>query len=189
MFTDRIYPGTYIDNVQVDGMTREEAVRAVSAVHQDQGRAFDITVCVGNESWHVNSERVPVSRNTEEIVERAWASGRSNTANLGAGDTTPFQERVRTLSERVDTKNPHPVTFATVQDYDHEALRLLTDGIVNYVNRDPVNSVVQSFDFNTKTFSFTEDKPGARLDPDGLYNQLTEILDSGVTRKEVWVVP
>ena len=189
MFTDRIYPGTYIDNVQVDGMTREEAIRAVTAVHQDQGRAFDIVVCVGNESWHVNSERVPVSRNTEEIVERAWANGRSNTASLGAGDVTPFQERVRTLSERVDRANPQPVTYATVQDYDHEALRALTDGIVNYVNRDPVNSVVQSFDFNTKTFTFTEDKPGARIDPDALYNQLTETLDSGVTQKELWIVP
>ena len=189
MFTDRIYPGTYIDNVQVDGMTREEALRAVSAVHQDQDKAFDITVSVGNESWHVNSERVPVSRNTAEIVERAWASGRNNTASLGSGDVTPFQERVRTLSERINLSNPHPVTFATVQDYDHEALRNLTDGIVNYVNRDPVNSVVKSFDFNKKTFTFTADKPGARIDPDVLYGQLTEILDSGVTRKEIRVVP
>ena len=189
MFTDRIYPGTYIDNVQVDGMTREEAIRAVSAVHEDQDRAFDITVTVGNESWHVNSERVPVSRNTAEIVERAWASGRSNTASLGAGDVTPFQERVRTLSERVNLSSPHPVTFATVQDYDHEALRNLTDGIVNYVNRDPVNSVVKSFDFNKKTFTFTSDKPGARIDPDDLYGQLTDILDSGVTKKEIRVVP
>lgn len=189
MFTDRIYPGTFIDNVQVDGMTREEAVRAVTAVHEDQGRAFDITVTVGNESWHVNSERVPVSRNTQEIVERAWAAGRGNTASLGAGDVTPFQERVRTLSERIDSGNPHPMTYATVQDYDHDALRNLTDGIVNYVNRDPVNSVVKSFDFNTKTFSFTDDKPGARIDPDVLYTQLTEVLDSGVTQKELWVVP
>ena len=189
MFTDRIYPGTYIDNVQVDGMTREEAMRAVTAVHQDQDRAFDITVSVGNESWHVNSERVPVSRNTAETVERAWASGRSNTAGLGAGDVTPFQERVRVLSERINMSNPNPVTFATVQDYDHEALRNLTDGIVNYVNRDPVNSVVKSFDFNKKTFSFTSDKPGARIDPDVLYGQLTELLDSGVTRKEIRVVP
>ena len=189
MFTDRIYPGTYIDNVQVDGMTREEAMRAVTAVHQDQDRAFDITVSVGNESWHVNSERVPVSRNTAETVERAWASGRSNTAGLGAGDVTPFQERVRILSERINMSNPNPVTFATVQDYDHEALRNLTDGIVNYVNRDPVNSVVKSFDFNKKTFSFTSDKPGARIDPDVLYGQLTELLDSGVTRKEIRVVP
>ncbi|MCR5565885.1 MAG: VanW family protein [Clostridiales bacterium] len=189
MFTDRIYPGTFIDNVQVDGMTREEAVRAVSAIHQDQDRAFDIIVTVGNESWHVNSERVPVSRNTEEIVERAWAAGRSNTASLGAGDLTPFQERVRVLSERVSGSDPHPLTYATVQDYDHEALRNLTDGIVNYVDRDPVNSMVQSFNFNTKTFTFTEDRPGARIDPDVLYSQLTEVLDSGVTQKEIWVVP
>ena len=189
LFTDRIYPGTFIDNVQVDGMTREEAVRAVSAVHEDQGRAFDITVSIGNESWHVNSERVPVSRNTEEILQRAWAEGRSNTASLGAGDTTPFQERVRRLTERIDEASPHPVTFATKQDYDHEALRNLTDGIVNYVDRDPVNSMVQSFDFNTKTFTFTEDRPGARIDPDVLYSQLTEILDSGVTQKEIRIVP
>ena len=189
MFTDRIYPGTYIDNVQVDGMTREEAIRAVSAVHEDNGRAFDITVSVGNESWHVNSERVPVSRNTEEMVERAWANGRSNSASLGAGDTTPFQERVRVLSERVDRGNPQPATYATKQDYDHEALRNLTDGIVNYVNRDPVNSMVKSFDFNTKTFTFTDDKPGAKLDADDLYTQMTDLLDAGVTQKEVWIVP
>ena len=189
LFTDRIYPGTYIDNVQVDGMTREEAIRAVSAVHEDNGRVFDITVSVGNESWHVNSERVPVSRNTEEIVERAWANGRSNSASLGAGDATPFQERVRVLSERVDRGNPQPVTYATEQDYDHEALRNLTDGIVNYVNRDPVNSMVKSFDFNTKTFTFTDDKPGAKLDADDLYTQMTDLLDAGVTRKEVWIVP
>ena len=60
---------------------------------------------------------------------------------------------------------------------------------MNYVNRDPVNSTVQSFDFNTKSFTFTEDKPGARINPDGLYSQLTEVLDSGVTQKELWVVP
>ena len=189
LFTEKIYPGTFIDNVQVDGMTREQAVRAVSAVHEDAEKAFDITVSVGNESWHVNSERVPVSRNTDEIVERAWAAGRSNTASLGAGDITPFQERVRNLTERVDEKNPRPETFATVQDYDHAALRNLTDGIVNYVNRDPVNSTVQSFDFNTKSFTFTEDRPGARIDPDSLYAELTEVLDSGVTQKEVRVVP
>ena len=187
LFTDRIYPGTYIDNVQVDGMTRAEAVRAVSVVHAEEEKAFDITVSVGNESWHINSQRVPVSRTTEEIVDRAWAEGRSNTASLNRGDLTPFQERVSSLSGRIDENRP--VTFATVQDYDHEALRNLTDGIVNYVNRDPVNSTVRSFDFNTTTFTFTDDVPGARIDPDDLYRQITEILDDGITRKELRVVP
>lgn len=186
VYTDRIYPGVWIDNVQVGGMTKEEAVRAVEAVNEDADASFDIVISVGNESWHVNSERVPVSRNIAETVERAWACGRSNSSVLAADAATPFQERVNRISEmRISS----PETFATKQDYDHEALRTLTDGIVNYVNRDPVNSTVQSFDFNTKTFSFTEDRPGARIDADDLYAQVCALLDDGATRKELRIVP
>ena len=166
-------------------MTCEEAVAAITRLNGEDSRAFDITVSVGNESWHVNTERVPVSRNTEEIVQRAWAMGRTNTASLSGGAVTPFQERI----DQVSNMRSYPVTFITKQDYDHEALRALTDGIVNYVNREPVNSMVQTFNFDTKAFTFTDDKPGAKIDPDDLYRQLTEVLDSGETRKELWIVP
>ena len=189
LYSDRIYSigryGVYIDDVQVSGMTRDQAVRAIAAAHDDRKSPFDITVSVGNESWHVNSERVPVSRNTEETVERAWAAGRTNTAGLSGGAVTPFQERV----EQVFNTDSSPVTFATKLDYDHGALRTLIEGIVNYVNRDPVNSKVKSFDFNTKTFTFTNDKPGAKLDPDNMYKEITELLDDGVKKKEVRFVP
>ena len=185
VYTGKIYPGVYIDDEHVGGLTKEEAIRKISSLHNDASGAFDITVSVGNESWHVNSERVPVSRNTEEIVEKAWAVGRSNTSGLKGGAVTPFQEHVNQVADL----RTHPSTFATKQDYDHEALRNLTDGIVNYVNRDPVNSMVYSFDFNTKTFTFTDDQPGARIDPDQLYAQLTQELDSRTTQKELRVVP
>ena len=185
VYTGKIYTGVYIDDDHVGGLTKEEAIRKISSLHNDAAGAFDITVSVGNESWHVNSERVPVSRNTEEIVEKAWAVGRSNTSGLKGGAVTPFQEHVNQVADL----RTHPSTFATKQDYDHEALRNLTDGIVNYVNREPVNSMVYSFDFNTKAFTFTDDQPGAKIDPDQLYAQLTEVLDSGTTQKELRVVP
>ena len=185
VYTGKIYPGVYIDDEHVGGLTKEEAIRKISSLHNDASGAFDITVSVGNESWHVNSERVPVSRNTEEIVEKAWAVGRSNTSGLKDGAVTPFQEHVNQVADL----RTYPSTFATKQDYDHEALRNLTDGIVNYVNREPVNSMVYSFDFNTKAFTFTDDQPGAKIDPDQLYAQLTEVLDSGTTQKELRVVP
>lgn len=184
VYTDRIWPGVYIDDIQVGGMTKAEAVSAVSSVHEAVTASFDIVVSVGNESWHVNSKRVPVSRNVEEVVEKAWAAGRGNTPGL-AGEATPFQERV----DRASAMRSSPVILATKQDFDRKALRNLTDGIVGYVNRDPVNSTVQSFDFNTKTFTFTEDRPGARLDPDELYAQVEGLLDDGVTRREIRVVP
>ena len=185
IYTDTIYPGVYIDNVHVGGMTKAAAVRAVSAVNETASGSFDIVISIGNESWHVNSERVPISRNIEETVEKAWASGRSNSAALTGSAATPFQERI----DQASAMRSHPVTFATKQDYDHEALRELTDGIVNYVNRDPVDSTVQKFDFNTLSFTFTDDRPGAKLDPDQLYNQVAELLDDGVTKKELRIVP
>ena len=185
IYNDRIYPGVYIDNVQVGGMTKEEAVAAVRKVNDAVSGSFDIVIAVGNESWHVNSERVPISRNIEEVVEKAYTCGRGNTASLTGEAATPFEERVSQAS----AMRSNPMTFATKQDYDHEALRTLTDGIVNYVNRDPVNSTVRSFDFNTTTFTFTDDRPGARIDPDDLYNQVTELLDDGVTKKELRIVP
>jgi Uncharacterized vancomycin resistance protein len=185
VYSGLIGEGVWIDDLAVGGMTREQAVRAVSALHEDAEKNFDIVVTVGNESWHVNSERVPVSRNTGEIVDLAMAAGRSNTSGLSGGAVTPFQER----ADQAESMKTNPVILATRQDYDHQALRTLTDGIVNYVNRDPVNSMVQTFDFNTKTFTFTEDRPGAYIDPDGLYAQLTEVLDEGTTQKELRVVP
>ncbi len=185
LYTDKIYQGVYIDDIHVGGMTREEAIRAVSSVHEAADVSFDIVVSVGNENWHVNTERVPVSRNTEQVAARAWAAGRSNTPSLGGGAATPFQERVDQASALLSS----PEILATVQDYDHTALSTLTDGIVNYVNRDPVNSTVQSFDFNTKTFTFTEDRPGAKLDADALYAQVAALLDDGVTSDVLRVTP
>ena len=185
LLTDQIYQGIYIDNIHVGGMTRGQALQAVEALHETPEQSFDITVTVGNESWHVNPERVPVSRNAEEVVEKAWAVARENTGSLRGSGLTPFQERVNEVSRL----RSYPQTFATVQDYDRKALRTLTDGIVNYVNRDPVNSTVASFDFNTKAFTFTEDRPGAKLDPDQLYTQVATLLDDGVTTRELRVVP
>ena len=185
IYTDRIYPGVYIDNVHVGGMTKEEAIRAVEAVNVKTDTSFDLTVTVGNESWHVNSERVPISRNIAETVDRAWAAGRGLTGEALKTGISPFQDRIN----QVSNLRSYPKTFITKQDYDRKALREMVDGIVNYVNRDPVNSTVASFDFNTHTFTFTEDRPGARIDADELYGKLTNLLDNGVTQTTVNVVP
>lgn len=186
IYTERIYPGVFIDGVDVGGMTKAEAVEAVRSVNEAVSGSFDIVVSVGNESWHVNNDRVPIYRNIEEVVDKGWACGRGNTKSLPEGMATPFEQRVSQASKMRTTE---PQTFATKQDYDHDALRTMTDSIVNYVNRDPVNSRVRSFDFNTKTFTFDDDRPGARIDPDELYAQVAAELDAGVTHKELRIVP
>ena len=185
IFTDAIYPGVYIDDLQVGGMTREQAEEALTARSDMSGTDFDITVTVGNQSWHVTPERVPVSRNISETVEKAWALGRGNTPGLRGTGRTPFQERV----ERASDLRSFPASLRTEKSYDHAALKELCQGIVNYVNRDPVNSMVASFDFGTKAFTFTEDRPGASLDPDELYGRIAALLDQGDYFSAVFMTP
>ena len=184
LYSDLIYPGIYIDNVYVGGMTREDAQKAVKNAHQDTDASFDIAVNIGNETWHVNSERVPITRNIREMVETAWGYGRSNTEDL-SDKATPLEERI----SQVSALQNDPLYLWTEQTYDRKALRVMAEGIANYVNRDPVNSTVASFDFGTKTFTFTEDKPGARLDPDKVYAEVSSLLDKGVTNDSVRLVP
>ncbi len=185
LFSDRIYTGVYIDRIHVGGMTREEAIQAVTAADDMTGQEFDITVSIGNQGWSVNSERVPVSRNVGEVVETAWAAGRSNTAGIRGTGVTPFRERVGNAA----ALRTSPLSLETRKDYDHDALRMMAEGIANYVNRDPVNSQVATFDFNTRTFTFTDDVPGARVDAGELYAKLSALLDAGETRMTLQIVP
>ncbi len=185
LYSDLIYPGIYVDNVHVGGMTREAARDAVKAANKEIETTFDIVVNVGNQPWHVNSERVPITRNIREMVDVAWAYGRSNTEDL-SDQPTPLEERISQVSELQND----PLYLWTEQSYDHKALRVTAEGIANYVNqKQPVNSTIKSFDYNTREFTFTEDQPGAYLDPDKLYAELSGLLDSGVTSGTIRMVP
>ncbi len=184
LYTDLIYPGIYIDNIYVGGMTKDAAREAVKAANKEIDASFDIVVIIGDGMWHVNSERVPVIRNIREKVEQAWAYGRGNTEDL-SDKATPLEERISMVSALQND----PLYLWTEQTYDHKALRTTAEGIANYVTREPVNSTVNTFDFNKKEFTFTDDKAGTYMDPDKLYNELAGLLDSGVTNETLRLVP
>ena len=55
----------------------------------------------------------------------------------------------------------------------------MTDSIVAYVNRDPIDAQVTTFNFDTKTFTFSDDEPGVYLNGDEVYNKVVAALDGG----------
>lgn len=185
MYTGRIYSNIRIDGVDVGGMTREEALSALNDVHETPQGVFDISVTVGNKVWHITSDTVPVIRNTEETVNQALSIGRNNTVTAGGEGATPFQERRNVIRELART----PVELVTVTSYDHRALKNEAEQIAQFVNREPVNSTVVSFDFGTYTFGFSDDVPGAYIDPEELYGKMSALLDQGDYYGSVTVIP
>ncbi len=175
MNTGTIYSGVTIDGVDVGGMTKEEATLAVSRVSATEGSSFQITVNVDGQSWSIDSGNVPMTRNIQEMVDKAYAYGRSNTTSIRGTGITPFQERVN----EVAALQAAPVQLTTAITYDRDTIRAMTESIAASVNCDPVSASVASFDFGSKSFTFNSDVSGAYVSATDIYDQVIACLDAG----------
>jgi vancomycin resistance protein YoaR len=175
MNSGTIYSGVTIDGVDVGGMTKDEATLAVSRVSATEGSSFQITVNVDGQSWSIDSSNVPMTRNIQEMVDKAYAYGRSNTTSIRGTGITPFQERINEVS----ALQANPVNLTTTITYDRDTIRTMTESIAASINCDPVNASVASFDFSTKTFTFNSDTSGAYVSATDIYDQVIACLDAG----------
>lgn len=182
---DRIFNGVYIDGVHVGGMTKAEAVEAVSRVPGGEGSTFAITVNVGGYTWQIDSNTVPLYRNIDEVVLQAYAVGRMNTTAIRGTTTTPFRQRLATVQDTLI----NPRSFTTETTYDRDVVRRMVNDIAAAINRDPVNASVATFDTASRTFTFNSDEAGLYVDADQVYQTVTGLLDSGVYQETVWVEP
>jgi len=173
MDRDVIYPGVFVDGIHVGDMTIEEARSALSAAGSDLPNAFSVDVTIGNKTWTVDPSNVPAARDLGNVLEKAYAIGRTNTTEIHTTMRTPFRER----ADRAVALRQSGVNLTTTASYDREAVRGIVEEIAAYVTREPVNAQIQSFDYNTRTFSFTESHPGVTLDKELLYERITQALD------------
>ncbi|MBR3764472.1 MAG: VanW family protein [Clostridia bacterium] len=183
--TDRIHQGVYIDGIHVGGMTRQEAIDAVNAVPSSSGGAFDITVNVDGYTWSINSVDVPLYRNTQEVVQQAYAIGRSNTMGIRGTSTTPFRQRLGAVQDVA----MQPVGLWTQTTYDHEVVHGICQSIAATMSRDPINASVATFDAGTKRFTFNPDENGLYVDGEAIYLDVTAWLDGGVYTGTIHVTP
>ncbi len=182
---DMIYQGIFVDNVYVGGMSVAEAEETLGGEGSAASASFSVTVAIGNMTWNFNNDTIPTSRNLESVLNRAYAIGRSNTTDIIGTSRTPFRERVDTVLGLLSNY----VYLKSDSTYDHDAVRQKVDEITAYVTSDPVDSEIQSFDFNTRTFTFTDDQVGVTIDSDALYDQLIQKLDAGAMNETITVEP
>ncbi|MBP3650841.1 MAG: VanW family protein [Clostridia bacterium] len=175
---DVIYPGVFVDGISVGDMTIEEAKAALSATGteiQTSATPYAVTVAIGDKTWQVDQSNVPAVRNLGNVLERAYAVGRTNTTDIQITPQTPFRQRINQLMELRNTG----INLTTDVTYDTEAVKRLVQEIADYVNREPINAQILSFDYKTRAFTFSDDYPGIQLDSELLYNRIIAALNAG----------
>ncbi|MBE5783809.1 MAG: hypothetical protein E7329_10895 [Clostridiales bacterium] len=165
--------GVLVDNIHIGGMNRAQAEAALATQDVSGVNRLNITLQVDGYTWVITPNELPFERNIQSVLDTAYAIGRQGTAETVASSMTPFEYRYAHLYHTV-TNAAYLYTQVT---YDRVRVRELVGIIENNINRQAVDAQVASFDFSTRTFTFTQDQAGAILDGESLYQQIIAALD------------
>lgn len=173
MNRDTIFPGIYIDDIHMGDKTMEEARAILEDSSRGTKKDFSIEVAIGDKTWTIDSSNVPITRNIGNVIERAYAYGRQTSAAISGTKYGPMAERFNQAKDY--RSNGH--SLYTEWTYDKNAVRSIVNSIASYIQRDPIDSDIAEFDFNTRKFTFTDDEPGCSIDADKLYADVIAKID------------
>lgn len=179
-----IFPGVFVDGQHVGGMTPAEAREALGD-ENSASSAFSLSIGIGDKVWTLNNQNVSAHRDINGALLKAFAYGRQNSTGILTTQRTPFRERVDTV---LGLREQY-VYIQSKQAYDYASVRSVIDEIVRYVTRDPVDAQIQSFDFKTRAFTFSDDQPGVTIDGEALYSQVIARLEQGSGNQTITVTP
>ncbi len=179
------YPGIFVDGISLADKTYEEAKEILANTFTQENKDFSVTIHLGEESHKINSEQVPLHTNTEEVLKQAYAVGRQNNLSILGTSTTPFGQRVQTVMN----VEGNPINFQTATDYDKTRVKELIQDFVLNTNKEPIDAQLKSFDFSTRTFSFTKEEEGYGFNQEEIYEKVIEKLNQGEYGAEIVVEP
>lgn len=159
-----IHGPVYIDDILLTGMTMDEARAAVSAPREAQAQAFEVILTAGESSWRISSKEVPMTWDTESLLEKAYMIGR-------VGSLEQRYQQITTL----DT----PVHLYSTFTYDRDVVRMLTETVALNLTVSPVDAAVIAFDVNNRSFAFSDEAAGQTVDANRLYQSVLDKLDNG----------
>ncbi len=169
------FDGIVLDGVPVGGMGKNQVLSMFSQTAENKDPRLNIQLMIDEAAYTVTGGEIPFTRNTASVAEEAWSIGRQNfLAGLGSS-LTPFEIRWQHARQTARDK----AYFLTRVSYDRAAVASLARSICSQLARDPVNAVIQEFNFSTKEFKVSQDVQGRRMSEEDVANALTQALDSG----------
>lgn len=162
---ETFYPGVYVDGVNLGGMTMDEARQALGEKSGQTAEDFEIILAAGDLKWRISSQEVPLTWNTEDVLRRAYAVGRKGS----------LEERYM-QARKLENMGEY---FETGFTYDRNAVRKLTDTVVNRLSVECKNARVVAFDVMQRTFAYSDEQIGQTVDGEALYQRVIGLLDAG----------
>lgn len=157
------YEGTYVEGVDVSGMTLEQA-REYWATGVEPGYS-QRKVTLSNGATFT-AEELGYSSDYAAVLTNAWSAGRSGS----------LVERYEALSQRRDQTANYRVTR---MPYTAQAIENCVSAIAEQIDRPAEDAKIASFDTSSYVFQFTDEVVGSQLDTNQLASDMASALDAG----------
>lgn len=174
MNTDTFFDGVHVDGIHLGGLTMAQAREAVGRTNEAIDQQYALSVTVDGRTWRITQNELPLQRNTEAVLEQAFAIGRQTPYEALQSGMTPFQFR----SSEVREANRSGAFLYTEVTYDKATVRGLAEKLSGWVSYPAQNATVSSFDFATRSFQYQSEQNGMALTADEIFAAITERMDA-----------
>ena len=173
LMTDKFFQGVVIDGIDVGGMTKAEAIQAVSATLPAVPMHVDIRLDLTTKIIPVDFSDVGFAYNTEEIVEQAFNSHRP-------ANDTDMNALIECYNSVQQLKNT-PETYETAYTVKIEGVSQKVHAVLDPLYADMAlvtDAKIEGFDDEEHTFIVTPEKIGYEMDIEGTATAVKTLFDS-----------
>lgn len=172
VLVDTFYPGISVDGLNLDGLTLAEATAALTQQHQAITAAFNVTLSLSGQTLPIDANAAGLTFNTDQILETAFAIGRSSSLN---------EERSQILDrfDQIEALKTNPQELTTTLTYDKELVQqqITTFAAGLAVAAHPAQAT--GFDVSSHQFTASEKVDGLTVDGAAAAAQVISLLDAG----------
>ena len=171
LYDDTFYPGIYLDEVELKGMTLAEAEQAVNELNQKRIDAVCLIVEYGDEVFSIDSSGLKAQIDTREQLDELWQLGRE-------GDYAARHSQIVSIAGN----NVHRQTTVS---YSETALDDFLSGIKSDVDKSPKDATIKFSPNESEKFKIGESASGREVDLTALKADARAAIDSGDGRLEL----
>lgn len=162
-WNDLIYPGVKIEEVDLSGKTKKEAIDLIKAKYGQQIVKKNINISAASKSYKLGYDKLKANYNIEDTVNEAFA----------------YEKDLKFYSKYTSIKNPKVKTYKLKFSYDQAPIKELVANVEKDVNKDPVNAKI-SMNSNG-TFNITADETGYKLQKEKLEKDILEKINGDLS--------
>lgn len=169
---EKYYQGTVVNDIDIGGMTRNEAYTTVSAALDAAPLSVDIDLKVNEDVYDLDLSSLTLTVNTNEILAEAYALNRPT-------DPEDFAKLTECYNAYQQMKNS-PYRYQTAYTCSTEGLNEIIHSVLDPLNVEEHNAEITGFNKDSNTFEVQPETNGFAVDSDKAAIDVKNLLDERI---------